>query len=129
MWSAIAVWTASCPAPLIWKKILFWRLSWISLSSIWRDVTMFRYTRRRSSRESPSYESAFGGAISVAIGRRLPEKGRATDKALRGRVGGGHRRVGGSGRRGRVPVRVRRAVFDDPSPEELAIPRSEEHTS
>src|ERR1039457_1299334 len=97
MWSAIAVWTASCPAPLIWKKILFWRLSWISLSSIRRDVTMFRYTRRRSSRESPSYESAFGGAISVAIGRRLPEKGRARGGGVRGRVWGGRGGGGGGG--------------------------------
>src|SRR5664280_1726648 len=82
---------------------------------------MFRYTRRRSSRESPSYESAFGGAISVAIGRRLPEKGRARGGALRGRMCGGRGGVGGAGRRVRVPVRVRRAVFDDPSLEELAI--------
>src|ERR1700690_947982 len=121
MWSAIAVWAASCPAPLIWKKILFWRLSWISLSSIRRDVTMFRYARRRSSRESPSYESAFGGAISVAIGRRLPEKGRAGGEALCGRVGGGLGGVGGAGRRGRMPVRVRGAVLDNPSLEKLAI--------
>src|SRR5450759_4489535 len=121
MWSAIAVWTASCPAPLIWKKILLWRLSWLSLSSIRRDVTMFRYARRRSSREIPSYDSAFGGAISVAIGWRLPEKGRARGEALRDRVGGSRGGVGGAGRRGRVPVRVRRAVFDDPSLEQLAI--------
>src|SRR6185437_10670928 len=37
-----AVSTASCPAPEIWKKILFWRLSWISLSSSRRDRYMVR---------------------------------------------------------------------------------------
>src|SRR5512140_824220 len=86
---------ASCPAPLIWKKILFWRLSWISLSSIRRDVSMFRYARSRSSRDRPSNWSACGGAISVAIARRLPENG--------------------------VPVRMRHAILDDPPAEELAV--------
>ena len=38
-----AVRIASWPAPEIWKKIRFWRLSWISLSSIRRDRYMFRY--------------------------------------------------------------------------------------
>ena len=38
-----AVRTASWPAPEIWKKILFWRLSWISLSSSRRDRSMVRY--------------------------------------------------------------------------------------
>ena len=39
MTMAAATWTASCPAPLIWKKIRFCRLSWISLSSIRREVS------------------------------------------------------------------------------------------
>ena len=34
--------TASWPAPEIWKKILFCRLSWISLSSIRRDSSISR---------------------------------------------------------------------------------------
>ena len=31
---------ASCPAPLIWKKIRLWFLSWISLSSIRRESSI-----------------------------------------------------------------------------------------
>ena len=37
-----AVRTASWPAPLIWKKIRLWFLSWISLSSSFRDSTIVR---------------------------------------------------------------------------------------
>ena len=33
---------ASWPTPLIWKKILFWRLSWISLSSTLRESNIVR---------------------------------------------------------------------------------------
>ena len=39
---AAATSTASWPAPEIWKKILFCRLSWISLSSIRRDSSIRR---------------------------------------------------------------------------------------
>ena len=46
--------TASCPAPEIWKKILFWRLSWISLSSSRRDRSMVRYAPTSWSRDSPA---------------------------------------------------------------------------
>ena len=37
-----AVRMASWPAPEIWKKILFCRLSWISLSSMRRDRSIVR---------------------------------------------------------------------------------------
>src|SRR5664279_3577702 len=73
----------------------FWRLSRISLSSIRREVSMFRYARSRSSRDRPSYWSACGGAISVAIARRLPEIS--------------------------VPVRMRHAILHDPPAKKLAV--------
>src|SRR3982751_3442937 len=50
--------TASCPAPLIWKKIRLWFLSWISLSSSLRDSTISRYARSRSAGLKPLYERA-----------------------------------------------------------------------
>ena len=46
--------TASCPAPLIWKKILPPFLSWTSLSSIFRDRSIVRYAASRSSEERPA---------------------------------------------------------------------------
>src|ERR1700748_3146691 len=75
-----AVSTASCPAPLIWKKIRLWFLSWSSLSSSLRDMTMVRYARRRSGAESPSND-VFAGLTAVPfmwahyIIARLRERG------------------------------------------------------
>ena len=46
--------TASWPAPEIWKKILFCRLSWISLSSSRRDRSIVRYAPTSWSRDSPA---------------------------------------------------------------------------
>src|SRR5688500_9392996 len=41
---------ASWPAPLIWKKTLFCRLSWIPLSSTLRDRYIVRHSERRFAR-------------------------------------------------------------------------------
>src|SRR5690348_3502077 len=63
---------ASCPAPEIWKKILFCRLSWISLSSIRRDRSISRYMSRSSALLSWDLEGLDWvrdwGVVLVAIG-------------------------------------------------------------
>ena len=63
---------ASCPAPLIWKKIFFWRLSWISLSSIRRDKYMVRYMDSRSAGCRPELSVAAGGFSWSSIGIVIP---------------------------------------------------------
>ncbi len=60
-----AVSTASCPAPLIWKKIRLWFLSWISLSSMRRDSSIVRYARSRSSLEKPSQRALEPAVVAV----------------------------------------------------------------
>ena len=60
-----AVSTASCPAPLIWKKIRLWFLSWISLSSRRRDSSIVRYARSRSSAVRPSQRALEPVAVAV----------------------------------------------------------------
>ena len=65
-----AVSTASWPAPEIWKKILFWRLSWISLSSSRRDRSMVRYMSSRSAFSSLAEARArVEVRVAIALGR------------------------------------------------------------
>src|SRR5688572_21412381 len=65
-----AVRTASWPAPEIWKKILFCRLSWISLSSSLRDSNMVRYADSNSVFGRPALDlrSAFAW---VAMAKKI----------------------------------------------------------
>src|SRR5687768_3078980 len=64
-----AVRTASWPAPEIWKKIRFWRLSWISLSSRRRDRSIVRYAPRSCSLVSPAV--ALRSLVEVAMSRKI----------------------------------------------------------
>jgi len=64
---------ASCPAPLIWKKILFWRLRRISRSSTRRERYMMRNARIKSSRPSLVGSALRSVSIVVLVSMDLPK--------------------------------------------------------